>query len=149
MKVKDFFIILLIIDILTVVFCFPAGTQYLIMPSLLFSGFCGGIYVAYLRKEPIISCFYDGFIVGIPISITQGAIASLLLWYYQGMRFQPIDPFRFILLIFGAAIAFSGIVGVPFGSLLTGLFYHYFRRNKRELDLYESLIEEKSQKKKN
>ena len=79
LKAKTFFIGTLIVAVSSLIFLISPEALYLILPSLLFAGVAGGLYVGYMRKRPIISCFYDGLIVGIPGSLIKAAISMPIL----------------------------------------------------------------------
>lgn len=143
MKAKEFFIGLAIICVSTLIFCFPKGARELVIPSLLFAGLLGGLFVGYVRKRPLISCLYDGLILGLIASLLQAAIILPLLWYYHGVRYEFVNPIRFFLLWFFGSILLSGFAGSPIGGLMMGLFYRYLVRDRGEKELYESYIEEK------
>ncbi|NHJ84823.1 MAG: hypothetical protein FK734_05135 [Asgard group archaeon] len=142
MELKTFLITALIIDISTIIFLLPSESIYLIIPSFVASGLLGGLYTGYMRKRPLINCLYDGFIIGIPISITQGAIAIPILWYFHGLATAGA-PLRFIFIIFSSVILLSGIVGSPAGSGFMGIIYRYLVRDRGEAELYDYYIEDK------
>lgn len=145
---KDFFLALLIILIATLIFSLPIDTRDLLLPSLLFSGVLGGLFVGYKRKRPLISCFYDGFMVGIPSGFLQAAIVVPIYLYFHALIYEMSSPVQFILLTSLACIMLGGFVGAPFGGLIMGLFYRYLKIDRGEGELYETYIDEKSKKSK-
>ncbi|NHJ39663.1 MAG: hypothetical protein FK731_06480 [Asgard group archaeon] len=147
MKPKNFFIGLAIISVSTLVFTLPMDSEEIVIPSLLFAGLFGGLYIGYIRKRPLISCLYDALILGLIASILQAAIVLPLLWYYHGFRYNMINPVRFFLLWFFASVILGGFSGSPIGGLIMGLFYRYLIRDRGEKELYESYIEEKTSEK--
>ena len=76
MKTKTFLIGVLITIVSGVIFSLSLSMVEMFIPSLLFAGVLGGIYVGVKRKRPMINCFYDGFIVGVPSSILLAAIIT-------------------------------------------------------------------------
>ncbi|HUT82537.1 MAG TPA: hypothetical protein VMZ29_15170 [Candidatus Bathyarchaeia archaeon] len=146
MKMKDFFLALFIILIATLIFSLPIDTRDLLLPTLLFSGVLGGIYVGYKRKRPLVSCFYDGFLIGLPSGFLQAAIVVPLYLYYHELIYELTSPIQFILLTSLACIMLGGFVGAPFGGLLMGLFYRYLKIDRGEGDLYETYLGEKTKK---
>jgi len=143
---KDFFLALFIILIATLIFSLPIDTRDLLLPTLLFSGVLGGIYVGYKRKRPLVSCFYDGFLIGLPSGFLQAAIVVPLYLYYHELIYELTSPIQFILLTSLACIMLGGFVGAPFGGLLMGLFYRYLKIDRGEGDLYETYLGEKTKK---
>ncbi len=146
MKAKTFFIGLLIVAVSSLIFLISPEALYLILPSLLFAGFAGGVYVGYMRKRPIISCFYDGLIVGIPGSLIQAAIAMPILWYYHSV-FTQQNAMTMLLLMVLSSFMLCGVVGVPSGAALSGMYYRYLKRDRGEMELYETLLDEKTNEK--
>ena len=146
MKGKTFLIGILIIIAATIVFTFPADSVPLLIPSLLFAGVAGGLFVGYIRKRPLISCMYDGLIISIPASFIQAAVVTPIFWYYHNLRVDNA-PLRFVIIIFSASIMLCGIVGGPFGGLALGLYYRYVKKDRGEGELYEKYLEEKTKKK--
>ncbi|NHK32670.1 MAG: hypothetical protein FK730_15070 [Asgard group archaeon] len=144
MKAKNFFIGLALICVSTLIFCFPRDARELVIPSLLFAGLIGGLYIGYIRKRPLISCLYDGLVLGLIVSLLQAAIVLPLLWYYHGIRNEFINPVRFFLLWFFGSILLSGLAGSPMGALIMGFFYRYLIKDRGEKELYDSYIEEKT-----
>ncbi len=142
MNVKTFLIGLLIILVATVIFTLPAESVPLLIPSLLFAGVAGGLYVGYVRKRPLITCFYDGLIVSIPASLLQAVVVVLILWFYHNLRVDN-TPIKLVVIIFAISIMLGGVVGGPFGGLALGLYYRYVKRDRGEGELYEKYLEEK------
>jgi len=145
-KAKTFFIGILIVAVSSLIFLISPEALYLILPSLLFAGFAGGVYVGYMRKRPIISCFYDGLIVGIPGSLIQAAIAMPILWYYHSV-FTQQNAMTMLLLMVLSSFMLCGVVGVPSGAALSGMYYRYLKRDRGEMELYETLLDEKTNEK--
>ncbi|MHA1629998.1 MAG: hypothetical protein ACTSXO_04405 [Candidatus Heimdallarchaeota archaeon] len=145
MRQKDYLFGFLIVIICSIIFVLPADALYLIIPSILIAGAAGGMYVGYVRKRPLISCVYDGFILGILASLVQAAVIIPILWYYHNQSYDIGTPLRFVFLIFALCLLTAGFVGGPFGGLIMGLFYRYLRRDRGEADLYESYLETKTQ----
>jgi len=144
MKMKHFLISLLITIITTIIFTLPGGdTMGLLMPTILFSGVAGGIYIGYMRKRPLISCFYDGFIVGMVAGFLQIFVVLPILWYYHNLRLEVSTPIRFIFMIALACVMLTGLAGGPIGGLVIGLFYRYVQKDRGETDLYESYLDDK------
>ncbi|TET29040.1 MAG: hypothetical protein E3J70_08055 [Candidatus Heimdallarchaeota archaeon] len=146
MKARTFFIGILIIAVSSLIFLISPEALYLILPSLLFAGVAGGLYVGYMRKRPIISCFYDGLIVGIPGSLIQAAISMPILWYYHSV-FSQQNALTMLFLMLLSSFMLCGVVGVPSGAALSGIYYRYLKRDRGEMELYETLLEEKTNKK--
>lgn len=146
LKARTFFIGILVIAISSLIFLISPEALYLILPSLLFAGFAGGLYIGYMRKRPIISCFYDGLIVGIPGSIIQAAISMPILWYYHSV-FSQQNALTMLFLMLLSSFMLCGVVGVPSGAALSGIYYRYLKRDRGEMELYETLLEEKTNKK--
>ncbi|MGC9777611.1 MAG: hypothetical protein HZR80_00030 [Candidatus Heimdallarchaeota archaeon] len=142
MNVKTFLIGLLIILVATVIFTLPAESVPLLIPSLLFAGVAGGLYVGYVRKRPLITCLYDGLIVSIPASLLQAVVVVLILWFYHNLRVDN-TPIKLVVIIFAISIMLGGVVGGPFGGLALGLYYRYVKRDRGEGELYEKYLEEK------
>jgi len=145
-KAKTFFIGILIVAVSSLIFLISPEALYLILPSLLFAGFAGGVYVGYMRRRPIISCFYDGLIVGIPGSLIQAAIAMPILWYYHSV-FNQQNAMTMLLLMVLSSFMLCGVVGVPSGAALSGMYYRYLKRDRGEMELYETLLDEKTNEK--
>ncbi len=143
---KDFFISLLIISIATLIFSLPIDTRDLLLPTLLFSGVLGGIYIGYKRKRPLVSCFYDGFVIGIPAGILQAAIVVPIYLFFHALLYELTSPVQFILLTSLACMMLGGFVGAPFGGLLMGLFYRYLKIDRGEGELYETYLDDKTKK---
>jgi len=146
LKARTFFIGILIIAVSSLIFLISPEALYLILPSLLFAGVAGGLYVGYMRKRPIISCFYDGLIVGIPGSLIQAAISMPILWYYHSV-FSQQNALTMLFLMLLSSFMLCGVVGVPSGAALSGIYYRYLKRDRGEMELYETLLEEKTNKK--
>ena len=146
LKARTFFIGILVIAISSLIFLISPDALYLILPSLLFAGVAGGLYIGYMRKRPIISCFYDGLIVGIPGSLIQAAIAMPILWYYHSV-FSQQNALTMLFLMVLSSFMLCGVVGVPSGAALSGIYYRYLKRDRGEMELYETLLEEKTNKK--
>lgn len=146
LKAKTFFIGLLIVAVSSLIFLISPEALYLILPSLLFAGFAGGLYVGYMRKRPIISCFYDGLIVGIPGSLIQAAISMPILWYYHSV-FTQQNAVTMLFLMVLSSFMLCGVVGVPSGAAISGIYYRYLKRDRGEMELYETLLNEKTDKK--
>ena len=146
LKARTFFIGILVIAISSLIFLISPEALYLILPSLLFAGFAGGLYIGYMRKRPIISCFYDGLIVGIPGSIIQAAISMPILWYYHSV-FSQQNALTMLFLMLLSSFMLCGGGGVPSGAALSGIYYRYLKRDRGEMELYETLLEEKTNKK--
>lgn len=146
MKAKTFFIGILIVAVSSLIFLISPEALYLILPSLLFAGFAGGVYVGYMRKRPIISCFYDGLIVGIPGSLIQAAISMPILWYYHSV-FTQQNAMTMLLIMLLCSFMLCGVVGVPSGAALSGMYYRYLKRDRGEMELYETLLDEKTNEK--
>ena len=146
LKARTFFIGILIIAVSSLIFLISPEALYLILPSLLFAGVAGGLYIGYMRKRPIISCFYDGLIVGIPGSLIQAAIAMPILWYYHSV-FSQQNALTMLFLMLLSSFMLCGVVGVPSGAALSGIYYRYLKRDRGEMELYETLLEEKTNKK--
>jgi len=142
---KDFWIAQLIVIIVSIIFVLSGDALYLLIPSVLFSGTLGGIYVGYFRKRPLISCVYDGMLLGFPAGFLQASAIIPILWFYHGQNYDVRSPISFVFLIFTLCIMTVGLVGAPFGGLLIGLFYRYLRADRGEVDLYESYLETKTQ----
>ncbi len=142
LNVKTFLIGTLIILVATIIFTIPAESLPLLIPSLLFAGVAGGLYIGYVRKRPLITCLYDGLIVSIPTSLLQAAIVVPILWFYHNLRVDNA-PIRLVVIIFTISIMLGGIVGGPFGALALGLYYRYVKRDRGEGELYEKYLEEK------
>ncbi|MCE7745084.1 MAG: hypothetical protein GPJ52_08130 [Candidatus Heimdallarchaeota archaeon] len=143
MKAKTFFIGILIVAVSSLIFLISPEALYLILPSLLFAGVAGGLYVGYMRKRPIISCFYDGLIVGIPGSLIQAAISMPILWYYHSV-FTQQNAVTMLFLMVLSSFMLCGVVGVPSGAALSGIYYRYLKRDRGEMELYEILLDEKT-----
>ena len=143
LKAKTFFIGLLIVSVSSLIFLISPEALYLILPSLLFAGVAGGLYVGYMRKRPIISCFYDGLIVGIPGSLIQAAISMPILLYYHSV-FNQQNALTMLVLMVLSSFMLCGIVGVPSGAALSGMYYRYLKRDRGEMELYETLLAEKT-----
>jgi hypothetical protein len=143
LKAKTFFIGILIIAVSSLIFLISPDALYLILPSLLFAGVAGGVYVGYMRKRSIISCFYDGLIVGIPGSIIQAAISMPILWYYHSI-FSQQNALTMLLLMLLSSFMLCGVVGVPAGAALSGMYYRYLKRDRGEMELYETILDEKT-----
>ena len=146
LKARTFFIGILIIAVSSLIFLISPEALYLILPSLLFAGVVGGLYIGYMRKRPIISCFYDGLIVGIPGSLIQAAISMPILWYYHSV-FSQQNALTMLFLMVLSSFMLCGVVGVPSGAALSGIYYRYLKRDRGEMELYETLLEEKTNKK--
>jgi len=146
LKARTFFIGLLIIAAASLIFLISPEALYLILPSLLFAGVAGGIYIGYMRRRPIISCFYDGLIVGIPGSLVQAAIAMPILWYYHSV-FTQQNAVTMLFLMVLSSFMLCGVVGVPAGAALSGIYYRYLKRDRGEMELYETLLDEKTSEK--
>ncbi len=145
-KAKTFFIGILIVAVSSLIFLISPEALYLILPSLLFAGFAGGVYVGYMRKRPIISCFYDGLIVGIPGSLIQAAISMPILWFYHSVYTQQ-NAMTMLLIMLLCSFMLCGVVGVPSGAALSGMYYRYLKRDRGEMELYETLLDEKTNEK--
>ncbi|NPE09704.1 MAG: hypothetical protein GNW80_15570 [Asgard group archaeon] len=143
MKAKTFFIGILIVAVSSLIFLISPEALYLILPSLLFAGVAGGVYVGFMRKRPIISCFYDGLIVGVPGSLIQAAISMPILWYYHSVFTQQNAVSMLFLMVF-CSFMLCGVVGVPSGAALSGMYYRYLKRDRGEMELYETLLNEKT-----
>lgn len=143
LKAKTFFIGLLIVAVSSLIFLISPEALYLILPSLLFAGVAGGVYIGYIRKRPIISCFYDGLIVGIPGSLIQAAISMPILWYYHSV-FTQQNALTMLFMMFLCSFMLCGVVGVPSGAALSGMYYRYLKRDRGEMELYETLLDEKT-----
>ncbi len=143
LKAKTFFIGLLIVAVSSLIFLISPEALYLILPSLLFAGVAGGLYVGFMRKRPIISCFYDGLIVGIPGSIIQAAISMPILWYYHSV-FTQQNALTMLFMMLLSSFMLCGVVGVPSGAALSGMYYRYLKRDRGEMELYETLLDEKT-----
>ncbi len=143
LKAKTFFIGILIVAVSSLIFLISPEALYLILPSLLFAGVAGGLYVGYMRKRPIISCFYDGLIVGIPGSLIQAAISMPILWYYHSV-FTQQNAITMLFLMVLSSFMLCGVVGVPSGAALSGIYYRYLKRDRGEMELYETLLDEKT-----
>ncbi len=146
LKARTFFIGLLIVAVSSLIFLISPEALYLILPSLLFAGVAGGLYVGYMRKRPIISCFYDGLIVGIPGSLIQAAISMPILWYYHSVYTQQ-NAVTMLFIMVLSSFMLCGVVGVPSGAALSGIYYRYLKRDRGEMELYETLLNEKTDKK--
>ncbi len=146
LKAKTFLIGLLIVAVSSLVFLISPEALYLLLPSLLFAGVASGLYVGYMRKRPIISCFYDGLIVGIPGSLIQAAISMPILWYYHSV-FSQQNAITMLFMMILSSFMLCGVVGVPSGAALSGMYYRYLKRDRGEMELYETLLDEKSDKK--
>lgn len=143
LKAKTFFIGVLIVAVSSLIFLISPEALYLILPSLLFAGVAGGLYVGFIRKRPIISCFYDGLIVGVPGSLIQAAISMPILWYYHSLFTQQNVASMLLLMVF-CSFMLCGVVGVPSGAALSGMYYRYLKRDRGEMELYETLLNEKT-----
>lgn len=143
LKAKTFFIGLLIVAVSSLIFLISPEALYLILPSLLFAGVAGGLYVGFMRKRPIISCFYDGLIIGIPGSIIQAAISMPILWYYHSV-FTQQNALTMLFMMLLSSFMLCGVVGVPSGAALSGMYYRYLKRDRGEMELYETLLDEKT-----
>ena len=116
----------------------------LFIPSLLFSGVLGGIYVGIRRKRPMISCVYDGFITSIPTSILLSVNLALMLWFYHLVRYEDINFGAFFFIVFAGTFLLTGVVGGAFGGLTVGAYYRYLKKDRGEIELYETYLEEKT-----
>ena len=141
LKAKTFFIGLLIVAVSSLIFLISPEALYLILPSLLFAGVAGGLYIGFMRKRPIINCFYDGLIVGIPGSIIQAAISMPILWYYHSV-FTQQNALTMLFMMLLSSFMLCGVVGVPSGAALSGMYYRYLKRDRGEMELYETLLNE-------
>ena len=141
MKGKTFLIGILIIIVATIVFTLPVESVPLLIPSLLFAGVAGGLYVGFIRKRPLISCMYDGLIISIPASLFQAAVVIPILWYFHNLRVET-TPLRFVVIIFAASIMLGGIVGGPFGGLALGLYYRYVKNRLLGLSRHYGKVSE-------
>ena len=146
LKARTFFIGILIIAVSSLIFLISPEALYLILPSLLFAGVVGGLYIGYMRKRPIISCFYDGLIVGIPGSLIQAAISMPILWYYHSV-FTQQNAITMLFMMLLSSFMLCGVVGVPSGAALSGMYYRYWKRDRGEMELYETLLDEKTNSK--
>ena len=144
LRARTFFIGLLIIAVSSLIFLISPDALYLILPSLLIAGLIGGMYIGYMRKRPIISCFYDGLIVGIPGCIIQAGISMPILWYYHGILSQQ-NALTMLFLMLLASFMLCGVVGTPAGAALSGMYYRYLKRDRGEMELYETILDEKSE----
>jgi hypothetical protein len=113
------------------------------IPSLLFAGVLGGIYVGIKRKRPMINCFYDGFIVGVPSSILLAALIFPIFWFFGSVFNYNRELIIMIISITIGTFALTGIVGGPLGGILVGAYYRYAKKDRGEGELYESYLEEK------
>ncbi|NHJ32511.1 MAG: hypothetical protein FK732_06585 [Asgard group archaeon] len=146
MKASTFFIGIGIISAASLIFLISPEALYLILPSLLIAGVAGGIFIGYKRKRPIVSCFYDGLIVGIPGCVVQAAISMPILWYYHGI-FTQENAVTMLFLMLLASFMLCGIVGTPVGAALSGMYYRYLKRDRGEMELYETILDEKTREK--
>ena len=146
LKAKTFFIGILIVAVSSLIFLISPDALYLILPSLLFAGVAGGVYIGFKRKRPIISCFYDGLLVGIPGSLIQAAISMPILWYYHSV-FTQQNALTMLFLMLLSSFMLCGVVGVPSGAALSGIYYRYLKRDRGEMELYETLLDEKTRDK--
>ncbi len=144
LRPRTFFIGILIIAVSSLIFLISPEALYLILPSLLIAGLVGGLYVGYIRKRPIISCFYDGLIVGIPGCVIQAGISMPILWYYHNIYDQQ-NFLTMLFLMLLASFMLCGVVGTPAGAALSGMYYRYFKRDRGEMELYETILEEKTE----
>lgn len=147
MHYKTFLIGAGIVVVSGVVFNIPLGAIELFIPSLLFAGILGGIYVAIKRKRPLINCAYDGFLTSMPASFILGLVLIPLFWFYHGAQSSDFGFTPFFFTIIGAAVLLSGLAGGAFGGLCVGLYYRYLKKDRGELELYKAYIEERSAQK--
>ncbi|MHA1186892.1 MAG: DUF5518 domain-containing protein [Candidatus Heimdallarchaeota archaeon] len=143
MKIKTFIIGALINIVSGVLFSLSLAMVEMFIPSLFFAGILGGIYVGVKRKRPMINCFYDGFIIGIPSSIILAAIIFPIFWFQGNVFNYNPEPVIMIISIVIGTFALTGIVGSPLGGILTGAYYRYAKKDRGEGELYESYLEEK------
>lgn len=144
LRFKDFGIGLLIILVSGTVFSLSYEMLGLFIPSLLFAGVLGGIYVGVKRKRPMFSCIYDGFIVSVPSSILLSGILSLMLWYFHEVRYEGFMFLPFFFIVLAGSFLLTGIVGGAVGGLAVGLYYRYLKKDRGEMELYETYMEEKT-----
>ena len=143
MKIKTFLIGALINIAAGVLFGISLAMVEMFIPSLFFAGILGGIYIGVKRKRPMINCFYDGLIIGIPSSIVLAGILFPIFWFSGSVfRYDP-DPLVLILTVTIGTFTLTGLVGSPFGGFLTGAYYRYLKKDRGEGELYESYLEEK------
>lgn len=115
----------------------------LLIPSLLFAGVAGGVFVGIKRKRPMSNCLYDGFIVSFPSSIILGLGLIPMIWLYHDYQSLNITFWPFFFTVLVGSIMLTGIAGGPIGGLLTGLYYRYLKQDRGEGDLYETYLEDK------
>lgn len=144
LRFKDFGIGLLIILVSGTIFSLSYEMLGLFIPSLLFAGVIGGIYVGIKRKRPMFSCIYDGFTVSVPASILLSGILALMLWYYHEVRYEDIMFIPFFFIVLTGSFLLTGIVGGAVGGLGVGLYYRYLKKDRGEMELYETYMEEKT-----
>jgi hypothetical protein len=143
MKLKTFIIGSLLNILAGCAFCISLAMADLFIPSLLFAGVIGGIYVGIKRKRPMINCFYDGFIIGIPSSIILAGMLFPIFWFFSNIFITSSDPVIMIVMVTAGTFILTGLVGSPIGGLLTGAYYRYLKKDRGEGELYESYLEEK------
>jgi hypothetical protein len=142
-KIKTFIIGALLNIVSGVIFSLSLAMVEMFIPSLFFAGVIGGIYVGMQRKRPMINCFYDGFIIGVPSSIILAAIIFPIFWFQGSVFGYTPEPIIMIISITIGTFALTGLVGSPLGGMLVGAYYRYAKKDRGEGELYESYLEEK------
>ncbi|MHA1308295.1 MAG: hypothetical protein ACTSO7_15340 [Candidatus Heimdallarchaeota archaeon] len=143
MKIKIFIIGVIINVASGVLFSLSLAMVEMFIPSLFFAGILGGIYVGVKRRRPMINCFYDGFIIGIPSSIILAAIIFPIFWFQGSIFNYTPEPIIMVLSITIGTFSLTGLVGSPLGGILVGAYYRYAKKDRGEGELYESYLEEK------
>ena len=143
MKGKTFLIGVLINVAAGVLFSISLAMVDLFIPSLFFAGILGGIYIGIKRKRPMINCFYDGFIIGIPSSLILAGILIPIFWFRGSVLNYDPDTVVLILTVTFGTLLLTGVVGSPLGGILTGVYYRYLKKDRGEDELYESYLEGK------
>lgn len=144
MRFQDFAIGALIILLSGTLFSLSYDMLGLFIPSLLFSGILGGVYVGIKRKRPMISCAYDGFTTSVPASIFLSVILAVMIWFYHLVRYEDISFIPFFFIVLTGTFLLTGIVGGAFGGLSVGIYYRYLKKDRGEIELYETYLEEKT-----
>jgi hypothetical protein len=67
-----------------------------------------------------------------------------ILWYYHDILTQQ-NALQLIILMLIASLMLCGVVGTPAGAALSGMYYRYWKRDRGEMELYETILDEKSE----
>lgn len=144
LRLQTFFIGIFITLIVGLLFSLSFEMLQLLIPSLLFSGIAGGVFVGLKRKRPMTSCMYDGGIMGLPASIILGLALVPMFWFYHDAQSLNFGFWRFFFLVFSGSVLLAGIAGAPLGGLLVGVYYRYLKQDRGEGELYETYLEDKT-----